>query len=124
MKNKYMNLEEVNVIGTTAPFEKETYYEIVKYSERYKDYHNNIIVEIGSSDNSYYLNEPLCSKCPSNVSLIFATNTTVLNDRVIPIPTFIEDTNLLYNNMMSLNMVLILHGYVIEYQNYGYIVKT
>lgn len=57
-----MNLDKINVIGTTAPFEKETYEEIVKYSERYKDYHNNIIVEIGSSDNSYYLNEPLCSK--------------------------------------------------------------
>ena len=51
-----MNLEQINVIGATAPFEKETYLEIVKYSERYKDYHNNIIVEIGSSDNSYYLN--------------------------------------------------------------------
>lgn len=57
-----MNLDQINVIGATAPFEKETYEEIVKYSERYKDYHNNIIVEIGSSDNSYYLNEPLCSK--------------------------------------------------------------
>jgi hypothetical protein len=55
-------MSNINVIGATAPFEIETYEEIVKYSERYKDYHNNIIVEIGSSDNSYYLNEPLCSK--------------------------------------------------------------
>lgn len=54
--------DQINVIGATAPFEKETYDEMVKYSNRYKDYHNNIIVEIGSSDNSYYLNEPLSSK--------------------------------------------------------------
>ena len=115
-----MNLEEVNVIGTTAPFEKETYYEIVKYSERYKDYHNNIIVEIGSSDNSYYLNEPLCSKCPSNVSLIFATNTTVLNDRVIPIPTFIEDTNLLYNKEYLIEEISKVESKSIEKLDYNY----
>lgn len=50
----------MNVIGATAPFEVETYEEMVKYSEKYKNYKNNIIVEIGSSDNSYYLNKPLC----------------------------------------------------------------
>ena len=36
--------DQINVIGATAPFEKETYDEMVKYSNRYKDYHNNIIV--------------------------------------------------------------------------------
>lgn len=51
-----------HVIGATTPFEVDTFEEIVKYSEKYKDYHNNIIVEIGSSDNSYYLNEPLSSR--------------------------------------------------------------
>ena len=55
-------MNSVNVIGATTPFEVETYEEMVRYSVKYKDYHNNVIVEIGSSDNSYYLNEPLCSK--------------------------------------------------------------
>jgi hypothetical protein len=55
-------MNQINVIGATAPFEIETYEEMAKYSEKYRDYQNNIIVEIGSSDNSYYLNEPLSSK--------------------------------------------------------------
>ena len=40
-------------------FEQEGFEQIVKYSIDFKNYSNNFIVEIGSSNNSYYLNDEL-----------------------------------------------------------------
>lgn len=62
---------------------------ILQEYERICSMNKNVILIISSGD--YTFDDYLLSKCPNNVKLIFATNTTVINDKVIPIPTGVEN---------------------------------
>ena len=61
---------------------------ILQEFERIKNFKNKIILIVANSD--YTFDDSILSKCPNNVTHIFATNTTCYNDKVTPIPIGVE----------------------------------
>lgn len=62
---------------------------ILSEFETIKEYNRNVILIISSGD--YTFTHEHLKKCPTNVKLIFSTNTNIIDDKVIPIPTGVEN---------------------------------